>query len=1110
MMLRRVLLAALATTALALVSTEADTAAFDVKTFRPWANYAIPNGEWRLLDFDGDGDKDVVHIVAGNDIVHTWRSNANGTFQVGTFRPWAGYAMPNGLWLTADINGDGREDLVHAVQGRDYVHTWRSRGDGTFTVGTFRPWAGYAIPNGEWRVVDLDGDGRSDLVHVVAGNDIVHTWRSNGDGTFRVGTFRPWAGYAMPNGLWLTGDFNGDGRGDLVHAVQGADFVHTWLSRGDGTFTVGNFRPWAGYAIPNGEWRVLDFDGDGRADIVHIVPGNDIVHTWRSTGTGAFSVGTFRPWAGYAMPNGLWLTGDFDGDGRGDLIHAVQSRDYAHTWLSNGNGTFRIGTFSPWAGYAVPNGLWLAGDLNADRKTDIFHAVLNRDYAHPWLSTLPRPNEFALEGLEITQAVQSMAHTVPLVAAKPTVVRAYPMFNGSAARQVRGTLWVRNTAGAPWQLLSSQNVATVVPAENGNLRTKRENTDRGLNFAVPPGVLGAGTLVAWFQGMTDAGTGAAVPCSDCSVTNRSQALGDANPMRVRVLGMRYTRGTPAQTFQPRAQDFALIRSWLTRAYPTGDLRMTQATVNATAAAPFGCGDVNAQLTAIRNADIAAGTDRRTHYYGIVFEDGSANSFFMRGCAAGIPGSPSPGTTASGPTGAGTWGWDNDGSYGDWYTGHELGHTYGRFHIGSGCGESSDDANYPYANGQISGADGAFVGFDTGDAANGIAMRALPGGQWTDFMSYCANQWVSDYTYTRVRDRIAAENALPAGPMPAMAMSAAVEPAAGPSAVRGGPPAIQEGNSPPPVGVGQNEHGIGFMVPPAATQPAQVEAAGLPPEAVPEPAQSMPPDVVYGEEPPADVAMGMAALAQELPTAAGPLPPDLAAEQPAARGDLRAQEVETTAVAPEREFREGDFLAVAASVNVTRQTAEIVDARRLERALVPVGDPGPTLQLRALDEAGAELAIWNVPFLPNTEREPGEDLMGVLDAVVPFVEGVASVEVLVDGTVADTYSAAPEGAVGEAELTVEQAMGAAAAGMGAQAVTLDWSAAGAAPTGASYDVQVSTDGGASWQTVAMGLSEPRATIDLEGIDPDGQIELRVLAKDGFSQRVLDTVEVTSFN
>ena len=133
-------------------------------------------------------------------------SNGDGTFAVGTFSPGAGYAIPNGLWLPMDVNGDGKTDIVHAVQNSDYVHTWMSNGDGTFAVGTFSPWDGYAIPNGLWLPMDVNGDGKSDIVHAVQDSDYVHTWRSNGDGTFAVGTFSPGAGYAIPNGLWLPMD----------------------------------------------------------------------------------------------------------------------------------------------------------------------------------------------------------------------------------------------------------------------------------------------------------------------------------------------------------------------------------------------------------------------------------------------------------------------------------------------------------------------------------------------------------------------------------------------------------------------------------------------------------------------------------------------------------------------------------------------------------------------------------------------------------------------------------------------------------------------------------------------------------------------------------------
>ena len=137
-----------------------------------------------------------------------------------------------------------------------------------------------------------------------------------------------------------------------------------------------------------------------------------------------------------------------------------------------------------------------------------------------------------------------------------------------------------------------------------------------------------------------------------------------------------------------------------------------------------------------------------------------------GLLAAFRGKPDPSVVASGPTGSNSWGWDFDGSYGDWYGGHELGHTFGRFHPGSGCGESSDDPNYQYIFGQLANYDAGCVGFDVGDAALGIAMAAYPGTAWHDVMTYCNNQWLSDYTYNRVRNRLADEDDLPAaGPVP---------------------------------------------------------------------------------------------------------------------------------------------------------------------------------------------------------------------------------------------------------------------------------------------------------------------------------------------------------
>ena len=266
-----------------------------------------------------------------------------------------------------------------------------------------------------------------------------------------------------------------------------------------------------------------------------------------------------------------------------------------------------------------------------------------------------------------------------------------------------------------------------------------------VNFVLPAALLAEGPLSLSLDSLIDTATGTLLQVAFNS---------PSTVHRVRVLAVRYNQ--QGSTFVATANDLQHLRSWLGRAYPVADVVWSSGTIDANNQGPFMAGVMNAQLAAIRAQDIAAGVDKRTHYYGMVADGG----FFMRGLASGIPGQPDPSVVASGPTGPNSWGWDFDGSYGDWYGGHELGHTFGRFHPGSGCGESSDDPNYQYIFGQLANYDAGCVGFDVGDAALGIAMAAYPGTAWHDVMTYCNNQWLSDYTYNRIRNRLADEISRP--------------------------------------------------------------------------------------------------------------------------------------------------------------------------------------------------------------------------------------------------------------------------------------------------------------------------------------------------------------
>ncbi|MEP7356073.1 MAG: hypothetical protein ABI847_02400, partial [Anaerolineales bacterium] len=158
------------------------------------------------------------------------------------------------------------------------------------------------------------------------------------------------------------------------------------------------------------------------------------------------------------------------------------------------------------------------------------------------------------------------------------------------------------------------------------------------------------------------------------------------------------------------------------------------------------------------------------FYGMLADakDAANNWVFPRGqacCGTAV---------SSGPVGAdgssGYFWYNGDGTYGDWYAAHEIGHTLGRSHpVTKGsdaanrmCGQSEDDSSYPYDYAQI-GADSSTEGFDGGDASLHQPKRLYPGAQWYDVMSYCAKQWISDYTYEGMYQYMLAHPSLPVTP-----------------------------------------------------------------------------------------------------------------------------------------------------------------------------------------------------------------------------------------------------------------------------------------------------------------------------------------------------------
>ncbi|MCA2213030.1 FG-GAP-like repeat-containing protein [Jidongwangia harbinensis] len=236
---------------------------------------------------------------------------------------------------------------------------------------------------------DWTGDCSADILNQNTAGEL-HVFRGTGNlsGLFPSPRRKVGAGWtltAMPR--MISGDFNGDGRTDLIGQNAAGD-LRAWPSTGDLSADDRLFPATSGVLVGTG-WRTTqvesivtaDVDGDGRTDIIGRYADGRL-RTWRSTGdlsadgrllTGASwqSPKVFTP---AAYPR--LLAADVTGDRRADLI-AQDADGQLFAWSSTGDFTGAtplwqeparlIGT--GWKESQVP--LIATGDVTGDGRADL-------------------------------------------------------------------------------------------------------------------------------------------------------------------------------------------------------------------------------------------------------------------------------------------------------------------------------------------------------------------------------------------------------------------------------------------------------------------------------------------------------------------------------------------------------------------------------------------------------------------------------------------------------------------------------------------------------------------------------------------------------------------
>jgi hypothetical protein len=333
--------------------------------------------------------------------------------------------------------------------------------------------------------------------------------------------------------------------------------------------------------------------------------------------------------------------------------------------------------------------------------------------------------------MKMDQPVAKADRPADIIQGKPGRVRVFTTL---------GSGWVNRTVSARLTLSNGDVKAKYVSKRNVSMASAESNFATTFNFDVKGEDFAADTRYSVEIVECD-GTPAGMPGKPRFPVTGDQELVTRNTgvLKLRFIPLE-ANGRTAAVDQARLDSY---KSYMALMYPASAIEYTVGAplkVNQTVSAQGNGWSEALDQIANKHEDDDAAAD--TYYYGLFQPSDTLGQYCGNGCVAGI------GFVADTSNFSRHMRVSLGLSYADVASAqtlaHEIGHNHGREHAPCG-GVDGPDPNFPDSGAKI-----GWWGFEGPDKLHNPATA-------TDIMGYCKNQWVSNYTYRALADRIARLN-----------------------------------------------------------------------------------------------------------------------------------------------------------------------------------------------------------------------------------------------------------------------------------------------------------------------------------------------------------------